>query len=217
VICPFCQSTEHRVVESRVPEAKDAIRRRRECLACGRRFTTYERVEEMPLAVVKSSGEREPFDRQKLLRGLQRACHKRQVSMPLLEVAVQDIEAALRNRLRPEVRSSLIGELALRRLKEIDSVAYVRFASVYRKFADVEEFEEELARLEREPLLPRGQGSLDEQMFGMLSDEAGEAGRPKPPARGRLRALPGGQGARRGGGGTMTTTTATSQEAPDGD
>jgi transcriptional repressor NrdR len=216
--CPFCQHTEHRVVESRVPEAKDAIRRRRECLSCGRRFTTYERVEEMPLAVVKSSGEREPFDRQKLLRGLQRACHKRQVSVALLEVAVQDIETALRNRLRPEVRSSLIGDLALRRLKEIDPVAYVRFASVYRQFADVEEFEEELARLEREPPLPRGQGSLDEHMFGILTEGVDERGAGRQ-ARGRLRALPGGQGAGRGAGRTMgtTTTTATSQEAPDGD
>src|SRR5262245_42995695 len=191
MICPFCQSTEHRVVESRVPEAKDAIRRRRECQSCARRFTTYERVEEMPLAVVKSSGEREPFDRQKLLRGLQRACHKRQVSVALLEVAVQDIETALRNRLRPEVRSSLIGDLALRRLKEIDPVAYVRSASVCREFGDVEEFEEARARLEREPPLPRGQGSLDEHMFGILTEGADERGAGGK-ARGRLRALPGG-------------------------
>ncbi len=208
MICPFCQHTEHRVVESRVPEAKDAIRRRRECLGCGRRFTSYERVEEMPLMVVKSSGERQAFDRQKLLDGLQRACHKRQVSTGLLELAVQDIEAALRNRLRHEVRSAQIGELALRRLKEIDPVAYVRFASVYRQFEDVEEFEEELARLEREPPLPRGQGSLDEQMFDMMfgldSDSAVTSRR-------GLRALPGGRGR------AATTTTAPTQEAPNGD
>jgi transcriptional repressor NrdR len=206
VLCPFCQHPDHRVVESRVPEAKDAIRRRRECLSCGRRFTTYERMEEMPLMVVKSSGERQPFDRQKLLQGLQRACHKRQVPTGLLEVAVQDIEAALRNRLRHEARSSQIGELALRRLKEIDPVAYVRFASVYRQFADVEEFEEELARLEREPPLPRGQGSLDEQMFGTLLDPELDAAA----ARGRLRALPGGRE-------PTPTTPSTSQEAPNGD
>jgi transcriptional repressor NrdR len=186
MICPFCESAEHRVVESRVPDTKDAIRRRRECIACGRRFTTYERIEEMPLVVVKRSGEREPFDRQKLLDGLLRACHKRSVSTGLLEAAVRDIETDIRNRLRQEVRSTHVGELALRRLKEIDSVAYVRFASVYRQFADVEEFEEELARLEREPPLPRGQGSLDEQMFDRVSGSPAGNGR-------RLRALRGGR------------------------
>jgi transcriptional repressor NrdR len=186
MICPFCESAEHRVVESRVPDTKDAIRRRRECIGCGRRFTTYERIEEMPLVVVKRSGEREPFDRQKLLDGLLRACHKRSVSTGLLEAAVRDIETDIRNRLRQEVRSTHVGELALRRLKEIDSVAYVRFASVYRQFADVEEFEEELARLEREPPLPRGQGSLDEQMFDRVSGSFAGNGR-------RLRALRGGR------------------------
>lgn len=187
MICPFCEHPEHRVVESRVADAKDAIRRRRECGSCGRRFTTYERFEEMPLVVIKSSGEREPFDRQKLLSGLQRACHKRQVSTQLLEMAVRDIESELRNRLRQEASSQLIGELTLRRLKEIDQVAYVRFASVYRQFSDIEEFEEELARLEREPPLPRGQASLDEQMFDTLDGATTIA-----PARRRLRALSGG-------------------------
>lgn len=169
-------------------DTKDAIRRRRECQGCGRRFTTYERCEEMALVVVKSSGERQPFDREKLLHGLQRACHKRQVSTASLEMAVRDIEGELRNRLRQEVRSAQIGELALRRLKEIDSVAYVRFASVYRAFADVEEFEDELARLEREPPLPRGQFPLDENIFQTL-----DAG-PIPSPRATLRALPGGRG-----------------------
>jgi transcriptional repressor NrdR len=187
VICPFCEHAEHRVVESRVADAKDAIRRRRECGSCGRRFTTYERFEEMPLVVIKSSGEREPFDRQKLLSGLQRACHKRQVSTQLLEMAVRDIESELRNRLRQEASSQLIGELTLRRLKEIDQVAYVRFASVYRQFSDIEEFEEELARLEREPPLPRGQASLDEQMFDTLDSPTTIAN-----GRRRLRALSGG-------------------------
>lgn len=187
MICPFCESPDHRVVESRVPDTKDAIRRRRECIACGRRFTTYERMEEMPLVVVKRSGEREAFDRQKLLDGLLRACHKRSVSTGLLEAAVRDIEIEIRNRLRQEVRSSHVGDLALRRLKEIDQVAYVRFASVYRQFADVEEFEEELARLEREPPLPRGQGSLDEHVFDTLS------GSVQGTARTRLRALRGGR------------------------
>jgi transcriptional repressor NrdR len=192
VICPFCENPDHRVVESRVPDTKDAIRRRRECLSCGRRFTTYERVEEMPLVVVKASGEREPFDRAKLLGGLQRACHKRSVPITALETAVRDIEVSLRNRLRQEVSSSQIGELALRRLKEVDSVAYVRFASVYRQFADVDEFADELARLEREPPLPRGQATLemlDEQMFDTIEGPAAPRAR-----RGRLRALNGGRG-----------------------
>ncbi len=176
------------MVESRVADAKDAIRRRRECGSCGRRFTTYERFEEMPLVVIKSSGEREPFDRQKLLSGLQRACHKRQVSTQLLEMAVRDIESELRNRLRQEASSQLIGELTLRRLKEIDQVAYVRFASVYRQFSDIEEFEEELARLEREPPLPRGQASLDEQMFDTVEGPTATTAH----GRRRLRALSGG-------------------------
>ena len=203
MICPFCENPEHRVVESRVADTKDAIRRRRECQGCGRRFTTYERCEEMALVVVKSSGERQPFDRDKLLHGLQRACHKRQVSTASLEMAVRDIEGELRNRLRQEVRSAQIGELALRRLKEIDSVAYVRFASVYRAFADVEEFEDELARLEREPPLPRGQFPLDESMFqtldagpdrlpprypqGTARRAGGAAGAPQPPGGNRWR------------------------------
>ena len=204
MICPFCDNPEHRVVESRVADAKDAIRRRRECLACGQRFTTYERFEEMPLMVVKSSGERQPFDRAKLLEGLQRACHKRQVPTASLDLAVRDIEAELRNRLRQEVSSPLIGELALRRLKEIDPVAYVRFASVYRKFEDVEEFEDELARLEREPPLPRGQYPLDEQIFQTLDEPAGAV------TRGNLRALPGGRA-------DALVRQTTPQEAPDGD
>ena len=203
MICPFCEHPEHRVVESRVADTKDAIRRRRECQSCGRRFTTYERCEEMPLVVVKSSGERQSFDRSKLLEGLQRACHKRQVSTASLDMAVRDIEAELRNRLRQEVSSPQIGELALRRLKEIDPVAYVRFASVYRKFADVDEFEDELARLEREPPLPRGQFPLDDQLFQTLDAEA------TAPGRATLRALPGGRD------GVSPRTTA--QEATDGD
>jgi transcriptional repressor NrdR len=203
MICPFCENPEHRVVESRVADTKDAIRRRRECQSCGRRFTTYERCEEMPLVVVKSSGERQPFDRAKLLEGLQRACHKRQVSTASLDLAVRDIETELRNRLRQEVSSPQIGELALRRLKEIDPVAYVRFASVYRKFADVDEFEDELARLEREPPLPRGQFPLDDQLFQTLDAEASS------PVRAMLRALPGGR--------DEVPPRTTAQEASDGD
>jgi transcriptional repressor NrdR len=212
MICPYCEHPDHRVVESRVPDSKDAIRRRRECQACGRRFTTYERVEEMPVVVIKNSGDREFFDRAKLLAGLQRACHKRPVPTGLLEVAVRDIETELRNRLRQEVRTSMIGELALRRLKEIDPVAYVRFASVYRQFADVEEFEEELARLEREPLLARGQVTMDEHLFGNVDPTSRSGGRV------RLRALQGGRDDIPTDGTSDTvTTTSTTLEVPDGD
>lgn len=183
-------------------DAKDAIRRRRECNGCGARFTTYERVEEMAVIVIKSSGEREPFDHQKLLSGMQRACHKRQVSTQLLDAAVRDIEGELRNRLRQEASSQLIGDLALRRLKEIDQVAYVRFASVYRRFSDVEEFGEELGRLEREPPLPRGQASLDEHLFDTMDQITVKPG----PGR-RLRALTGGL--------ATSTSTATTDAPPD--
>ena len=167
-------------MESRVPDTKDAIRRRRECQGCGRRFTTYERVEEMPLIVIKGDGERESFDREKLLSGLQRACHKRPVPTAHLESAVRDIEVSLRNRLKQEVSSSAIGELALRRLKDVDTVAYVRFASVYRQFEDTDEFADELRRLEMEPPLPRGQRPLDDQMFELLTEPA--PAEPAPPA-----------------------------------
>lgn len=200
-------------MESRVPDTKDAIRRRRECQACGRRFTTYERVEEMPLVVVKSSGDREAFDRDKLLSGLRRACHKRPVPTAHLEAAVRDIEVSLRNRLKQEVSSTAIGELALRRLKEIDTVAYVRFASVYRQFADTDEFAEELHRLEREPPLPRGQRPLDDEMFELLAEPISP---PRATPR-RLRALAGGLGVETHDVVGTTTGTPTAEEAIDGD
>lgn len=191
-----------------MPDAKDAVRRRRECMACNRRFTTYERVEDAPLVVIKRSGDRESFDRLKLMDGLLRACHKRRVSTGLLEVAVRDIETDLRNRLRGEVRSSAIGELALRRLKEIDQVAYVRFASVYRQFEDVEEFEEELRRLEREPPPAAGQTPLDAELFAELDREPPATTAP-PRRRHLLRALDGGKG-------IGASTTATLEETTDG-
>lgn len=145
--CPFCDSTEIRVVDSRDDEARDAIRRRRECTSCQRRFTTYERVEETPLAVIKRTGEREVFSRSKLLRGLMRACEKRPIDADTLEKLVDGIEAELRNQFKTEVPSAEIGELALAKLKALDKVAYVRFASVYRHFEDVEEFQRELSKL----------------------------------------------------------------------
>ena len=148
--CPYCEHGETKVVDSRVA-GKGAIRRRRECLLCGQRMTTFERVEQAPLHVVKRDGARQPFDRQKLLAGLVRACVKRPVPMAEVERAAVRIEAELRNGVGDEVESAAIGEETLRVLRDLDLVAYVRFASVYRDFQDVEEFERELERLD-EPL-----------------------------------------------------------------
>mgnify|MGYP006360082511 CR=1 FL=1 len=147
MICPFCEHPEHRVVESRVADTKDAIRRRRECQSCGRRFTTCERCEEMPLVVVKTSGERQSFDRGKLLKGLEKACEKRPVSLRQLEEIVDAAEGLLTDQEDRELSTSEIGAFAMERLRELDQVAYVRFASVYRRFEDVGEFMEELKTL----------------------------------------------------------------------
>jgi len=148
VHCPFCNSDESKVVDSRDSEAGDAIRRRRECLACERRYTTYERLEEVPLVVVKRSGGEEVFARQKLLNGLLRAGEKRAIPIEKLERAVDDIENELRRVPGRRVTTQMVGERALRYLRDIDKVAYVRFASVYRQFDGVDEFQQELARLE---------------------------------------------------------------------
>lgn len=145
--CPFCEHGETKVVDSRVA-GKGAIRRRRECLICSQRFTTFERVEQSPLHVVKRDGARQPFDRTKLLAGLTRACVKRPVSLEQIERAAVTIEAGLRNGVGDEIESARIGEEALRVLRDLDRVAYVRFASVYRDFQDVDEFKRELAKLE---------------------------------------------------------------------
>ncbi len=145
--CPFCEHGETKVVDSRVA-GKGAIRRRRECLICSQRFTTFERVEQSPLHVIKRDGARQPFDRAKLLAGLTRACVKRPVSLEQIERAAVTIEASLRNGVGDEVEASQIGEEALKVLRDLDRVAYVRFASVYRDFQDVDEFERELAKLE---------------------------------------------------------------------
>ena len=131
--CPFCGYTESKVVDSRPTDEGSSIRRRRECLSCGSRFTTYETVEYLPVIVVKKDGSREAFDRSKLLGGLVKACEKRPVPLALLEKAVADIEQTISNSLNREVRSEHIGELAMEHLKQIDEVAYVRFASVYRQ------------------------------------------------------------------------------------
>lgn len=138
--CIYCGNTESKVLDSRANEESNSIRRRRECLSCGKRFTTYETVETTPLLVIKSDESRQAFDREKLKRGIIRACEKRPVTMLQITEMVQDIEKVLYNSLDQEIRSSKIGELVMERLKQIDEVSYIRFASVYRKFADLTHF-----------------------------------------------------------------------------
>ena len=147
MICPFCAHVKDKVVDSRETGAGDAIRRRRECLSCGRRFTSYERVEEIPYFVVKKDGRREPFDRQKLIVGLHRACEKRPVPAKALQAIVDEIEQLVQDSPERELIARAIGERVMDRLKELDKVAYVRFASVYRHFRDINEFAEELKQL----------------------------------------------------------------------
>jgi len=145
--CPFCQYTENRVLESRSAEAGQSVRRRRECLRCERRFTTYERIEFVPITVIKRDGERESFDRFKLLRGIVRACEKTGISSVQLENLVDEIEAELQQRAVREVNSSEIGELVLQSLPSLSEVAYIRFASVYRKFQGIRDFVDTLNHL----------------------------------------------------------------------
>lgn len=145
--CPFCAHDKDKVVDSREGAGGEAIRRRRECLGCGRRFTSYERIEEIPYFVIKRDGRREPLDRHKLMAGLRRACEKRPVSAKALAAVVDEIEQLVHESGDREVESRVIGERVMQRLKELDSVAYVRFASVYRRFEDVEAFMSELREL----------------------------------------------------------------------
>lgn len=145
--CPYCDFEDTKVVDSRLSEAKDAVRRRRECLSCGQRFTTYERREPLRLVVLKRGGGREPFDREKLRSGLAKACVKRRISEAQVEELVDEIEADLRDRRRYEVTSRRIGDMVLVRLRRLDMVAYLRFASVYRQYTDVDQFRSELVRL----------------------------------------------------------------------
>jgi transcriptional repressor NrdR len=142
--CPFCQHPDNRVLESRSTEAGQSIRRRRECLNCQRRFTTYERIEFVPIMVLKQSGERELFDRSKLLRGILQACQKTGISALRLESLVDEIESEIQQRAVREVKSREIGELVLQQLKSLSEVAYVRFASVYRQFQGIRDFVETL-------------------------------------------------------------------------
>ena len=142
--CPFCAHKEDKVVDSRATAEESAVRRRRECLKCGKRFTTYEYVEEVSLLVIKKDGRREPFDRKKILSGIIRACEKRPVSVEKMEEIVTQVERLIQKKSDREVSSSRIGELVMEKLKIIDDVAYVRFASVYRQFKDVGQFMVEL-------------------------------------------------------------------------
>jgi transcriptional repressor NrdR len=145
--CPFCGTREDRVVDSRESREGDVIRRRRECVHCGRRFTSYEKIEQLPFQVVKRDQRREPYDRGKLMRGLQVACRKRPVPQAELERIADSIEMAMQDAGEREIESQRIGRLVMQRLRDVDPVAYVRFASVYRRFEDVDAFVKELHQL----------------------------------------------------------------------
>lgn len=148
--CCFCGHTESKVIDSRPTDEGASIRRRRECLACGKRFTTYETIETVSVMVVKKDKSREAFDREKLLKGLLRACEKRPVPVKQLENLVDEVETTVQNMLEREVTSEAIGEMVMERLKKIDDIAYIRFASVYRQFRDIDTFMEELRKLQAE-------------------------------------------------------------------
>lgn len=145
--CPFCNSKENKVIDSRIVQKNNAIRRRRECLDCGHRFTTYEYVVEYPLQVIKNDGRREDYDRSKLFNSIKIACNKRPISPEKLENLVMDIEKEIEEHAGGEVKSSQIGELVMKKLRELDEVAYIRFASVYKKFKDLEEFRDHIAAI----------------------------------------------------------------------
>lgn len=145
--CPYCGHPESKVIDSRPADENASIRRRRECLSCAKRFTTYETVESLPMVVIKKDGSRQSFDRQKVLRGMIRACEKRPVPYHALEELVSEIEQVLQNQMEREIPSAEIGELVMERLKKLDEVAYVRFASVYRQFKDINTFMHELNKL----------------------------------------------------------------------
>jgi transcriptional repressor NrdR len=142
--CPFCSHNEDKVIDSRETADATAIRRRRECLECGKRFTTYEYVEKTPLMVIKKDGRREPFNREKILAGLRNACQKRPISMEKMEKIVAEVESEIQKKFDQEVESRYIGELMIEKLSKLDDVAYVRFASVYRQFKDINQFMREL-------------------------------------------------------------------------
>ncbi|QIZ69514.1 transcriptional regulator NrdR [Oxynema aestuarii] len=184
--CPFCQHTESRVLESRSAEAGQSVRRRRECIHCKRRFTTYERIEFVPVAVIKRDGRRESFDRSKLLRGIVRACEKTGIEAAQLESLVDEIEAYLQQQVIREVTSNEIGELVLSHLQELSEVAYIRFASVYRKFRGIRDFVETLNHLERqaaqtrESEATRAGDSREVEHRSLEAEDRGASLRPSP-------------------------------------
>lgn len=145
--CPYCSCQEDKVIDSRPTDEGATIRRRRECLSCHKRYTTYEKVESLPIMVIKKDGSRQPYDREKVRKGILRACEKRSVSVDQIESVLDNIESHISNSLEREVTSEFIGELVMERLKELDEVAYVRFASVYRQFKDINTFMNELTKL----------------------------------------------------------------------
>jgi transcriptional repressor NrdR len=145
--CPYCNNDETQVIDTRETENLEATRRRRECLKCNKRFTTYERVEEADIVVVKKDGRRERFSRQKLLNGIMKACEKRSIPLEKIEKLLDEVESDLRKRDSVEVESKAVGELAMKKLKSLDKIAYIRFASVYREFEDLERFGEEVEKL----------------------------------------------------------------------
>ncbi|NVL90162.1 MAG: transcriptional repressor NrdR [Desulfobacterales bacterium] len=149
--CPYCRELDNKVIDSRMTKEGNAVRRRRECLACKHRFTTYERVEEMPLVLVKKDGRRENFDRAKVLVGMQKACEKRNISINTLEGFVDELERELQEIGEKELPSSVVGERVMVKLHELDGVAYVRFASVYREFKDINDFMSQLKNLLNPP------------------------------------------------------------------
>lgn len=186
--CPYCGFEDSKVIDSRASEG--GIRRRRQCLACGQRFSTIERTELGVLLVAKKDGRREEFSRDKILLGVRRACEKRPIPLGAIEALVDDVEARVHALGKAEVPTRLIGELVMERLRDLDDVAYIRFASVYRAFRDVEDLKEELAALER------GRApATSSQQLPLLPAEALEGAtsrRPRRPRRPRLRAVPGG-------------------------
>lgn len=145
--CPYCEFLESKVVDSRPTDEGQTIRRRRECISCGKRFTTYEKFEEIPIIVVKKDGNRQIYDRNKLLNGIIKSCEKRPVSISTIEKIVDDVEKKLSNSLEKEITSIEIGEMVMNKLKDVDEVSYVRFASVYRQFKDLNTFMEELKKI----------------------------------------------------------------------
>lgn len=151
--CPFCQATDNKVLDSRLTPAEESIRRRRECTDCSRRFTTYERAEINDIIVVKRDGRREPFSREKIMKGIVRACEKRPVKMEKIERLVNNVQSTLRQRDKDEIKSRKLGELVMTELADLDDIAYIRFASVYKKFRDANQFVDTIKKLKEQEIV----------------------------------------------------------------